>query len=159
MTDADGNGRGHRAPSLPTHHSTIGNTTMKIPAILLPAALPEMPRPVDLVSVETLKSLREFIGCDIVERVSLDSQLNDIETNGVLWIDEEGRCKNSPQINIRASILAGTEIYGNALLCGDSGVDIVGLNLPNMAKFMLCLELETMRLFHEIQTGRTSIGN
>jgi hypothetical protein len=165
MTDEDGNGEGARCP-LPnplttTHHKETPMNlpphiaSMKVPALYLPAQTAEPIDIFDLKDASTLKPLYNRIGCSLVERVK--PQVDFLNKIGpmCLWIDEEGRCKNEPIINLRASIIAGQELYGNAVLCGDNdkGFHITPLHIPNIGRFALLLSLEAISLQKKIDAG------
>lgn len=57
----------------------------------------------------SLKELYALTSSDIVEHVALRDGRS-------MWVDEEGWLKRRP-LNVGASILAGTEIAGDALVC------------------------------------------
>lgn len=60
-----------------------------------------------------LGDMYNLIGCSLVERVSQLLGLEEAE----MWVDEEGMLNGSP-LNIRASMIAGTSIHGNAIITG-----------------------------------------
>lgn len=128
---------------------------MKIPALFLPADTSVPADLFDLQDSSTFKLLYERIGCDLVERVSVEAEVSKRIAPMALWIDESGLLKDSPRINLRASILAGRELYGNAVLCGDSGVDIepLPLNDRNLLLFMIALSMEATELQQKIDQG------
>jgi hypothetical protein len=50
----------------------------------------------------------------------------------ILWVDEEGMLKQDPKTNVRGSILAGQQIFGNVILAGQDslyGVDGVEFDI------------------------------
>ena len=64
-----------------------------------------------------LPDLYAVIGCSLVEAVHVDGF---VAHGGMsLWCDEEALCKGDPELNLRASCLAGRRIYGNALLISE----------------------------------------
>lgn len=94
---------------------------MKTPAT---ATLPVAFVPVDVTSPcrgelivdmhrQGLGDMYTLIGCSLVERVPQLLGLEEAE----MWVDEEGMLKGSP-LNIRASMIAGTFIHGNAIITG-----------------------------------------
>ena len=125
-----------------------------IAALFLPA---DTSVPADLFDIHDksiVKVLYERIGCDLVERVSVQPEVCQRVGRMALWIDESGLLKNSPRINLRASILAGRELYGNAVLCGDSGADIESLPLNKMMMaFVVALSAEAVELQRKIDAG------
>ncbi len=70
---------------------------------------------------KTLPAMYALIGCSFVERVSCL-----LLPMSRLWVDEEGGLqqmefagRRAPQLNVRASILAGQPIRGNVIVCGE----------------------------------------
>jgi hypothetical protein len=70
---------------------------------------------------KTLPAMYALIGCSFVERVSCL-----VLPMSRLWVDEEGGLqrmefggRRAPQLNVRASILAGQRIRGNVIVCGE----------------------------------------
>ena len=70
---------------------------------------------------KTLPAMYALIGCSFVERVSCL-----VLPMSRLWVDEEGGLqrmefvgRRAPQLNVRASILAGQPIRGNVIVCGE----------------------------------------
>jgi hypothetical protein len=70
---------------------------------------------------KTLPAMYALIGCSFVERVSCL-----LLPMSRLWVDEEGGLqqmefggRRAPQLNVRASILAGQRIWGNVIVCGE----------------------------------------
>jgi hypothetical protein len=118
------------------------NTT-SIPAALIPARTSE---PITVIEItDRITSMYEAIGCDLVERVSLDSHYK-----ACLWVDEEGILHRLP-MNIRASCLAGRPIFGNAIMAGeDAEYNIVPLSLACPKMFFDFLEEEAVRFVYEV---------
>lgn len=93
----------------------------------IPVGLSE---PIKVVQITNkLSSMYPIIGCSMVERVPLHPSY---KSN--LWVDEEGLLKDQPQVNIRASCIAGQTIYGNAIFAGEKitedGPEMVSLCIP-----------------------------
>jgi len=65
-----------------------------------------------------------------------------------LWCDENGHMR-SAAVNIRASILAGQPIVGDAMFCGDDGQSTMSLTLPgsffNTLHFLAVEVITTMK--------------
>jgi len=127
---------------------------MKMPALFIPSSLTDPMRPVDLGDTSSLKPLRDLIGCSLVERVLPCDLVTEQLPPMALWIDEEGRCKNSPVLNVRASVLAGQEIYGNVVVCGEREYDIAPLNIPNAGRFLALLTMEAAHIQSLIDSGQ-----
>lgn len=127
---------------------------MKMPALFIPSTLTDPMRPVDLGDTSSLKPLRDLIGCSLVERVLPCDLVTEQLPPMALWIDEEGRCRTAPAINVRASILAGQEIYGNVVLCGEQNYDIAPLNLPSAPRFLTLLQIEATCIQVDINAGK-----
>jgi hypothetical protein len=106
-------------------------TTLLIPSDLLtPMTVALIPHGQDGYDLSTMY---RQIGCELVEVVHA-YQFPDC----LLWCDEEARLRGEPQPNIRASILAGTPIYGNVILsCYRNGRDH-GWSPSNPLPFIPC---------------------
>lgn len=76
------------------------------------------------------------IGCDMIEIVPIRSliQLNEKCENYTMIVDEEGLLKSKPKLNIYASVLYGSPIYGNAVIVKDIGEDFDGLEEEDHAE-------------------------
>jgi hypothetical protein len=61
-----------------------------------------------------LADMYKLIGCELVERVPHLLALEEAE----MWVDEEGSCRRGARRNLRASMIAGVTIYGNAIITG-----------------------------------------
>lgn len=57
--------------------------------------------------------MHKLIGCSLVERVRQLLGLEEAE----MWVDEEGAINGSP-LNLRATMIAGTYIHGDAIITG-----------------------------------------
>ena len=88
---------------------------------------------------EGFDSLYTVIGCDLVEAVRVDSETT-------LWCDEEALCKAEPKLNIRASLICGHNIFGNAVLCGDEDGAVVSLLMPCPKVFFDAVQKEAERI-------------
>jgi hypothetical protein len=102
--------------------------TRTIYAAFIPVRMTD---PVKVVPVSRdLSDLYTHIGCEMLERVGhpIFTRMS-IE----MWVDEEGALKADRVMNIRASIIAGRVIFGNAILSGesnDSGLTALYLECP-----------------------------
>ena len=89
------------------------NTT----AILIPS---DLSRPMSPVTVRGtgddlhLGDLYAAIGCDLVDAVRPDHS-HFSRNGGMIWVDDEGLLKPEPEPNLRASIIAGRPLYGDAV--------------------------------------------
>jgi hypothetical protein len=99
----------------------MANTTT-IPALLIPADLTLPFRTISLPKGDnTLMAMYPEIGCEIVARVNMSKTVDEVIGMPVdLWVDDCGLLTDAPVLNIRASILAGQELYGNAVLTGST---------------------------------------
>lgn len=88
--------------------------TFKIPADL---DTPCCPVPVGHKDEDSLHlpDMYAALNCDLVEVVqaAFFPQI-------ALWCDEEALCKGEPELNLRASILAGRSIYGPVLVVSET---------------------------------------
>ena len=90
---------------------------MNTTALLIPS---DLSVPMSPVTVRGNGDNLEFqdlyaaIGCSLVEPVRPDHS-HFSRKGGTIWVDEEGLLKADPQPNVRASILAGRPLYGNAV--------------------------------------------
>ena len=119
------------------------NATTIISVLLIPA---DLNTPCSMVNLRkgdyALIDMYKHMDCDYVQRLETPKK------NMILWVDEEGSIptlKRTPKTNVRGSILAGQQIFGNVILAGQDslyGVDgvefdtIKGLvkKLENMAQ-------------------------
>jgi len=100
------------------------NATTIISVLLIPA---DLNTPCTMVNIRkgdyALIDMYKHMDCDYVQRLETPKK------NMILWIDEEGSIptlKRTPKTNVRGSILAGQQIYGNVILAGQDslyGVD------------------------------------
>jgi hypothetical protein len=104
--------------------------TRTIHAAFIPVRMTD---PVKVVPVSRdLSDLYSLIGCEMVERVSFPPAIVS-RVSIEMWVDEEGALKADRVMNIRASIIAGRVIFGNAILSGesnDSGLTTLYLDCP-----------------------------
>ena len=98
-------------------------STVTVPAVLLPTALNESIRVVEVT--KSLSSMYPIIGCELVEIVPINPSYE-----FTMWCDEEGMLKDSP-LNIRASVIAGRHIFGNVILTGGKEeIEAFKMNCP-----------------------------
>jgi hypothetical protein len=97
------------------------NATTIISVLLIPA---DLNTPCTMVNIRkgdcSLNDMYEHMNCNYVQRLETPKK------NMILWVDEEGTLKQDPKTNVRGSILAGQQIYGNVILAGQDslyGVD------------------------------------
>lgn len=66
-----------------------------------------------------LSHIATHIGCEYVARVDLLSIVNEgIGMDTDMWVDDCGLLVERPVLNIRASIITGQRIFGNAVITG-----------------------------------------
>lgn len=84
----------------------------------------------------TLEFYYEQIGCDMIEIVPVRAlvQLSEKCEDYVMIVDEESLLKTAPKLNIYASVLYGSPIYGNAVIVKDAGEDFDGLEEEDHAE-------------------------
>jgi hypothetical protein len=100
------------------------NATSIISVLLIPA---DLNTPCTMVNLRkgdyALIDMYKHMDCDYVQRLETPKK------NMILWVDEEGSIptmKRTPKTNVRGSILAGEQIFGNVILAGQDsmyGVD------------------------------------
>ena len=105
-------------------------------ALFIPANMEQPIRVVPLISDNPLRDMYSLMGCEIVQRIS---HLISTTEPVALWVDEEGAMKPN-LMNVRASIIAGIPLMGDAILAGDNGGDIVSLRMECPAEFMSRIE-------------------
>ena len=119
-------------------------TTLKIPtAIETPACPVQIGYSRD--NGLNLNELYRELDCDLVTAV-MSPAFSGLSTGGslVLWCDDEALLKGDPELNIRASILAGQPIYGPVLVvCENSGGYCRSWSPDNPLPFILC-ELDAL---------------
>jgi hypothetical protein len=111
-----------------------------VSAILVPADIKQPMRVVELevkhfneTEWSCLAAMYPLIGngCSCVERVVLaeDDEAAGDDPHWIIgWVDEEGLCKPDTPKNERASALYGAPLYGNMIVCGDTGYNTVSLS-------------------------------
>lgn len=90
--------------------------TSTIDTAFVPADIAAPVKVVSITNPNDLSEMYALIGCDTVERVSHLLALERAE----MWVDENGLLTVAPVLNIRASMIAGIRIYGNAIITGPS---------------------------------------
>ena len=87
--------------------------------------------------VSYLPSMYSRMRCRIVERLACQPV-----ADSCLWVDEEALCRSEPPpINLRASILAAREVYGDCILAGDDGMRTINCKVNMPAKFFGMLDI------------------
>lgn len=112
------------------------STASNIPAVHIPASMTQQITVVEIT--RELSSMYPIIGCEIVERVSLDKNYR-----AALWVDEMGLLRDAP-LNLRASCIAGRHIFGDAIMAGECAetFDIVPLSIACPKVFFDMVEQE-----------------
>ena len=114
------------------------STASNIPAVFIPAS---MTQPITVVQISReLRSMYPIIGCEIVERVSLNKNYR-----AALWVDEMGLLRDAG-LNLRASCIAGRHIFGDAIMAGECAdtFDIVPLSIACPKVFFEVVEQEAL---------------
>ena len=121
-------------PPPPLYNTRMESTTTNnIPAAFIPA---DMTAPIGVVMIgKRLSTMYPIIGCDIVERIAINPTYT-----FTMWGDEEARLKDCSNLNLRASCIAGYEVYGNVILSGDKDGEIAPLLMDCPAIFFRELE-------------------
>ena len=106
------------------YNTDMKNATSIISVLLIPA---DLNTPCTMVNLRkgdyALIDMYKHMDCDYVQRLETPKK------NMILWVDEEGSIptmKRTPKTNVRGSILAGEQIFGNVILAGQDsmyGVD------------------------------------
>ena len=87
--------------------------------------------------VSYLPSMYLRMHCRMVERIACECV-----PNSCLWVDEEAHMRGEPPpLNVRASILAGREVYGDCILAGDDGQRTVRCDIIRKEEFLSMLNL------------------
>lgn len=111
----------------------MDTTTNDIPAAFIPA---DMTAPIAVVKIgKRLSSMYPIIDCDLVERIAIHPAYT-----FTMWGDEEARLKDNARLNLRASCIAGYEVYGNVILAGDKDGEIAPLLMDCPAIYFRELE-------------------
>ena len=72
-----------------------------------------------VIPSDDLSHIATHIGCEYVARVDLLPMVNEhIGMDTDMWVDDCGLLVERPVLNIRASIITGQRIFGNAVITG-----------------------------------------
>lgn len=114
-------------------------------AVKIPADLTVPASVVDINPSDSLQSMYDIIGTDIVQPITIGVK------NVVMWCDEEALCKVDPAFNVRASILARRPIFGDTILAGEDEVtwQIIDLQIAVPKVFFNALQREAERFVAE----------
>ena len=123
------------------------NATSIISVLLIPA---DLTKPCTMVNIRkgdyALKDMYKHMDCDYVQRLHVQ-RLETPKKNMILWVDEEGRLllalegKRNPKTNVRGSLLAKEQIFGNVILAGqDSLYDVDGIEFDTIKGLVKKLE-------------------
>ena len=115
------------------------NATSIISVLLIPA---DLNKPCTMVNIRkgdyALIDMYKHMDCDYVQRLETPKK------NMILWVDEEGcldSIKGTPKTNVRGSILAGEQIFGNVILAGqDSMYGVDGIEFDTIKGLVKKLE-------------------
>jgi hypothetical protein len=115
------------------------NATTIISVLLIPA---DLNTPCTMVNIRkgdyALIDMYKEMDCDYVQRLETPNK------NMILWVDEEGSIptlKRTPKTNVRGSILAGEQIFGNVILAGqDSLYGVDGIRFADIEGLLKRLE-------------------
>ena len=125
----------HSYPNL-GYNRRMKNATSIISVLLIPA---DLNTPCTMVNIRkgeyALNDMYKPMKCDYVQRLETPNK------NMILWIDEEGMLKQEPKTNVRGSILAGEQIFGNVILAGqDSLYGVDGIEFDTIKGLVKKLE-------------------
>ncbi len=115
------------------------NATSIISVLLIPA---DLNTPCTMVNLRkgdyALIDMYKHMDCDYVQRLETPKK------NMIMWVDEEGSIptlKRTPKTNVRGSILAGEQIFGNVILAGqDSMYGVDGIEFDTVKEMIKRLE-------------------
>jgi hypothetical protein len=124
------------------------NATTIISVLLIPA---DLNTPCTMVNIRkgdyALIDMYKEMDCDYVQRLETPNK------NMILWVDEEGSIptlKRTPKTNVRGSILAGEQIFGNVILAGqDSLYGVDGIRFADIEGLLKRLEDTAQRVIAE----------
>jgi len=121
------------------------NATTIISVLLIPA---DLNTPCTMVNIRkgdcSLNDMYEHMNCNYVARIETPNK------NMILWADEEGMLKQDPKTNVRGSILAGQQIFGNVLLAGqDSLYGVDGIRFAEIEGLLKRLDVATQQVITE----------
>ena len=128
----------HSYPNL-GYNRRMKNRTTIISVLLIPA---DLTKPCSMVNIRrgdyALIDMYKHMDCDYVQRLETPKK------NMILWVDEEGSIptlKRTPKTNVRGSILAGEQIFGNVILAGqDSLYGVDGIEFDTIKGLVKKLE-------------------
>ena len=124
------------------------NATSIISVLLSPA---DLNQPCTMVIIRkgdyALIDMYKHMDCDYVQRLETPKK------NMILWVDEEGSIptlKRTPKTNVRGSILAGEQIFGNVILAGqDSLYGVDGIEFDTVKEMIKRLENSAQQVIAE----------
>ena len=124
------------------------NATSIISVLLSPA---DLNKPCTMVNIRkgdyALIDMYKEMDCDYVQRLETPNK------NMILWVDEEGSIptlKRTPKTNVRGSILAGQQIFGNVILAGqDSLYGVDGIRFADIEGLLEKLEKSAQQVITE----------
>lgn len=124
------------------------NATSIISVLLIPA---DLNTPCTMVNIRkgdyALIDMYKEMDCDYVQRLETPNK------NMILWVDEEGSLptlKRTPKTNVRGSILAGQQIFGNVILAGqDSLYGVDGIRFADIEGLLKRLEVTAQKVIAE----------
>ncbi len=136
-----------------SHNNLCYNTDMKnatsiISVLLIPA---DLNTPCTMVNLRkgdyALIDMYKHMDCDYVQRLETPKK------NMIMWVDEEGSIptlKRTPKTNVRGSILAGEQIFGNVILAGqDSMYGVDGIEFDTVKEMIKRLENSAQQVITE----------
>ena len=132
------------------------NRTTIISVLLIPA---DLTKPCTMVNIRkgdyALKDMYKHMDCDYVQRLHVQ-RLETPKKNMILWVDEEGRLllalegKRNPKTNVRGSLLAKEQIFGNVILAGqDSLYGVDGIEFDTVKEMIKRLENSAQQVITE----------
>jgi hypothetical protein len=121
------------------------NATTIISVLLIPA---DLNTPCTMVNIRkgdcSLNDMYEHMNCNYVARIETPNK------NMILWADEEGMLKQDPKTNVRGSILAGQQIFGNVILAGqDSLYGVDGIRFAEIEGLLKRLDVAAQQVITE----------
>ena len=130
------------------YNTDMKNATSIISVLLIPA---DLNKPCTMVNIRkgdyALIDMYKEMDCDYVQRLETPNK------NMILWVDEEGSIptlKRTPKTNVRGSILAGEQIFGNVILAGqDSLYGVDGIEFDTVKEMMKRLENSAQQVITE----------
>ena len=130
------------------YNTDMKNATSIISVLLIPA---DLNKPCTMVNIRkgdyALIDMYKEMDCDYVQRLETPNK------NMILWVDEEGSIptlKRTPKTNVRGSILAGEQIFGNVILAGqDSLYGVDGIRFADIEGLLKRLEVTAQKVIAE----------